>query len=585
MTTGSNPGAAEELNARGNELAGAKQYVEAEAAYRRALEADASLAKVHGNLGTVLAHQGRFEEAVATFRRGLELGGSPKLAAKLASLLIELGRAEELAALAASAAPEIAVALTAPLAKHHESRGSVLRAGAAWLALREAAPEAAAAELSRLTLEVELAAGGTIVVPSALDLITPYVLLEQRDWFEDEIHFVRRLLREGEGAVDVGANFGVYTLAMARAVGARGRVVAYEPASATFAFLQETLRKSGLSQVEAVCAAISSREGFAEFSNASSPELSGLSATSHAPGVWRERVRLETLDAATARLAGRPVGLLKLDAEGEEVNILASGARFVEEHDPLIMAELRHGPGVNEPLLARLGELGLSLFVLLPGPGALVALDEAAIREPFVLNVFACSPRRAALLRERGLLGDAAEGQLGASEIQAARDRLRSVSAAATPAHLAAAALFVAASGADRVEDRLAGLHGAQAAARELIQHETTAAAWSLLARVAAELGRRAEANEHAARALAALRDRALGTPLVAPLASYDALLAAAPTRRTLEAALLELLLRRKRYSTFYDRALTSLARELVDLGDPHGHGARVLEVARRAGR
>jgi hypothetical protein len=45
------------------------------------------------------------------------------------------------------------------------------------------------------------------------------VLLEQEDWFEKEIAFVRRLLRSGMRAVDIGANYGTYTLAMARAVG------------------------------------------------------------------------------------------------------------------------------------------------------------------------------------------------------------------------------------------------------------------------------------------------------------------------------------------------------------------------------
>ena len=55
-----------------------------------------------------------------------------------------------------------------------------------------------------------------ICVPYALDQITTFVLLEQEDWFEDEIHFVRRCLLPGMSVVDVGANFGVYTTAMAQ---------------------------------------------------------------------------------------------------------------------------------------------------------------------------------------------------------------------------------------------------------------------------------------------------------------------------------------------------------------------------------
>ena len=37
-----------------------------------------------------------------------------------------------------------------------------------------------------------------ICVPYALDQITTFVLLEQEDWFEDEIHFVRRCYWNGQ---------------------------------------------------------------------------------------------------------------------------------------------------------------------------------------------------------------------------------------------------------------------------------------------------------------------------------------------------------------------------------------------------
>lgn len=39
---------------------------------------------------------------------------------------------------------------------------------------------------------VTLIDGVRVVVPDSLDLITPCVLQEQQDWFEDEIKFLRR---------------------------------------------------------------------------------------------------------------------------------------------------------------------------------------------------------------------------------------------------------------------------------------------------------------------------------------------------------------------------------------------------------
>jgi predicted O-methyltransferase YrrM len=87
--------------------------------------------------------------------------------------------------------------------------------------------------------KLTIAEGVRIVVPDSLNPITPYVLLEQLDWFEDEIKFLRRLMRPGQKVIDIGANYGVYTLPMAKAVGTTGSVWAFEPASHTAALLAE----------------------------------------------------------------------------------------------------------------------------------------------------------------------------------------------------------------------------------------------------------------------------------------------------------------------------------------------------------
>ena len=55
-------------------------------------------------------------------------------------------------------------------------------------------------------------------MPPSLNIATTYILLEQETWFEDEVNFVRSYLRRGECAIDVGANFGVYTTVMAEAL-------------------------------------------------------------------------------------------------------------------------------------------------------------------------------------------------------------------------------------------------------------------------------------------------------------------------------------------------------------------------------
>jgi predicted methyltransferase len=116
------------------------------------------------------------------------------------------------------------------------------------------------------TTVLTMVGGVRVVVPDSLDLITPYVLREQQDWFEDEIKFLRRVLQPGQKVIDVGANYGVYTLSMAQAVGPKGYVWAFEPASTTASLLAAGVAANGYDHVTVERSALSSARGSAQLS-------------------------------------------------------------------------------------------------------------------------------------------------------------------------------------------------------------------------------------------------------------------------------------------------------------------------------
>src|SRR5271168_2114598 len=99
------------------------------------------------------------------------------------------------------------------------------------------------------TVVLNLVDGVRIVVPDLRDLMTPYVLREQQDFFEDELPFVRQVLQPGQNVIDIGANYGVYTLPMAQKVGASGHVWAFEPASSTAQLLAQGIAANGFGHV------------------------------------------------------------------------------------------------------------------------------------------------------------------------------------------------------------------------------------------------------------------------------------------------------------------------------------------------
>lgn len=245
--------------------------------------------------------------------------------------------------------------------------------------------------------------GTRVVVPDSLDLITPYVLREQQDWFEDEIRFLRRLLQPGQNVIDIGANFGLYALSAARAVGTDGHVWAFEPASATAAYLAKSIEANDFEHVTLEQCALSSREGTARFSVHMHAEMNAL-VTDRQGFEPTENVRLVTLDGYLQELGGRSVDFVKIDAEGEEINIIEGGRRFFTEQSPLVQYELMEGMDVHLEITQSLAEAGYASYRLVPGLDLLVPFDGSEPKDKYQLNLFACKPDRAETLAADGWL-------------------------------------------------------------------------------------------------------------------------------------------------------------------------------------
>lgn len=273
------------------------------------------------------------------------------------------------------------------------------RAGA--LARRRGPPEASSVSDPALVLNVH--GGVRITLPPDLGQITTFVALEQEDWFEDEIRFVRAWLRPGMHAVDVGANFGFYTLALAGAVGPTGSVHAFEPAGGTASALAASIGLNGFANARVHCMAISHRRGVAALRMHAQSELNAVVASE---GHGTVEVRTETLDDAARELGWSNPDFLKLDVEGHEEAVVQGGARLLDSASPVVMLEVSSGTGFDFRALAALQRLGYRAYRLLPGPLVLVPFDPSQPADDYVLNVFACKPDRARTLAAQGWIAE-----------------------------------------------------------------------------------------------------------------------------------------------------------------------------------
>jgi FkbM family methyltransferase len=141
---------------------------------------------------------------------------------------------------------------------------------------------------------------------------------------------VLRLAEHGETAVDVGANIGVMTSAMAVAVSPTGTVLCFEPHPALSVELSENIAKwraaLGWDHVERSDRALSAHPGEAALVVPSEFDANRGTATlcPVAPGEGTATCKFDvvttTLDLAVGRQA--TVGVLKVDVEGHELQVL-----------------------------------------------------------------------------------------------------------------------------------------------------------------------------------------------------------------------------------------------------------------------
>jgi FkbM family methyltransferase len=182
--------------------------------------------------------------------------------------------------------------------------------------------------------------------------------------FETEL--LLQQVRPGDVALDLGANIGLHTLLLARAVGPTGRVYAFEPDPANFALLKRNVERNGYGNVVLVNKAVSDKTGTATLfrSGDNSGDHRLAPAAEGRPELAVETVRLDDY------FAGQDVQprVVKMDIQGSEASALAGmrgllsaspGVSLFCEFWPHGLARAGASP---QAFLSELQGLGFSLY-------------------------------------------------------------------------------------------------------------------------------------------------------------------------------------------------------------------------------
>jgi FkbM family methyltransferase len=155
--------------------------------------------------------------------------------------------------------------------------------------------------------------------------------------FMEERSIIRRLVRPGLGAVDVGANIGYYALMLANQISPGSEVICIEPEPANLVELRRNIEANHLTNVIVLAAAAAAEEGSAELQRGINGQVIPL-------GGGEITVRTLALDS----LADRAIGFIKIDVEGYELEVLRGARNLISRHQPNLFVEV-HPQSQLEP--------------------------------------------------------------------------------------------------------------------------------------------------------------------------------------------------------------------------------------------
>ena len=216
------------------------------------------------------------------------------------------------------------------------------------------------ADVKTVTMEGDI----SVCVSGSVQGIPSDTLQESPDWFEQEISFVRTFLKPGMNVMDIGANYGAYTLTAAKAVGPSGKVLSIETDRLMATCLVRSISINRMEHVNLIQTYIPNDE-------------------------------LKSLD-------WNP-DFLRINSQGQEDGVIETSKRILASCSPLVLYEIGHG-NTGPEMAKSFMEMGYQSCRLIPGLGILAPFTITNTLAGFEQNLFFYKSGCAKTLLQQGLL-------------------------------------------------------------------------------------------------------------------------------------------------------------------------------------
>lgn len=190
---------------------------------------------------------------------------------------------------------------------------------------------------------------------------------------EDHYNFFR--IKPKMTILDIGAHIGTFTLLASKKVGIGGKVIAIEAETNNFNQLKKNIDLNEIKNVIPINIALSDFNGEKDFFITKGSGCHSFSPTPGQEIIDKIKIRVKSLNSLMKELNIEKIDLLKIDAEGAELEIL-KGAKEILIRNPQMKMVIAayHYPKETSEVIKYLKELNFSPKIL-PGIFTLVIVE------------------------------------------------------------------------------------------------------------------------------------------------------------------------------------------------------------------
>jgi FkbM family methyltransferase len=189
----------------------------------------------------------------------------------------------------------------------------------------------------RPLIEIQRNAGGVLVHP--LDYGVAWSLYTGHGFGDLEEAFLQTWIRPGMQVVDIGANVGLFTVALAKMVGPSGRILAIEPDPTNARLLKANVKRTGASCVTVCQCGAGATQASAKLTRSATnfgDHRIGPGDAAHSEEV---EIELKAVDDLVRENNFTRVDFIKLDVQGFEGVVVEGMREVLNRYKPMVMTE------------------------------------------------------------------------------------------------------------------------------------------------------------------------------------------------------------------------------------------------------